>query len=173
VSAANNFFLSKKERENSYVEWIIHKLPIKQRWKPNDSHIKYFHPDPVHEAGRRQVKSLSISPRHIVETKVKFNSLLTNITSQVLSPAKGTHYQLKRGLVEPHIWSGSLREEKYRLPLPQLTGTFVYRIIVATPTNLKHTYLHSKLNFFPFLQLLTSNIMEPQNLVLVGPSEID
>ena len=40
------FFLSqKKESEillKIYIQWSIHKLPIKQRWKPNASYIKYY-----------------------------------------------------------------------------------------------------------------------------------
>jgi len=54
--------------------------------------------------------------------------LVVDITSQLLSPSKGPHYNLNRGLLEPHIWCGFLREAKYPLPLPQFVPRIVYLI---------------------------------------------
>jgi len=88
--------------------------------------------------------------------------------SQLLSRAKEPHYPLIRGLDEPQTWSGCLREAKYPLPLPRFTPReHLPHNLVATSTNLKYTYLHSKRNFITYLLLLTSSIMEPHNLDLV------
>jgi hypothetical protein len=93
---------------------------------------------------------------------------VVNIMYQLLSPAKGHHYPLNRGMVELHIWSGCLWEAKYLFLLPQLTRRFVYLTNpIATPTNLKNTHLNSKRNFIPYLLLLTSSIMKLQNSALV------
>jgi len=54
--------------------------------------------------------------------------LVVYITSQLLSPAKGTNYPLKWGMDEPQIWSGCLWEAKYPLSLPLFTPMIVYLI---------------------------------------------
>jgi len=52
--------------------------------------------------------------------------LVVDITSQLLSPSKGPHYTLNRGLVKPHIWYGFLRGAKHPLPLPQFAPRIIY-----------------------------------------------
>jgi hypothetical protein len=47
------------------------------------------------------------------------------------------------------------------------TQDYLPHNLIATPTNLKDTYLNSERKFISSLLLLTSSIMEPHNLTLV------
>ena len=137
TSAGNNFLsLSQKKLWNSYVQWNIHELPIKQRWKPNVITLNTTTRPSTWswEEWGEVVVDITKAYRGIKgKAPLTLNQApqwrrVVNVTSQLLSPTKRPHYPLNRGLVQLQIWSGCLREAKYLLPLPQLTRRFVYLI---------------------------------------------
>ena len=74
-------FTTKKKREteilwSSFVQWNIHNLPIKQRWKPNVNYIKYYHQTQYMKLEWGEV--LVNIMKAFGESKVKLHSILTN-----------------------------------------------------------------------------------------------
>ena len=112
------FSLKERERErererdilwSSFVQWNIHNLPIKQRWKLNVNYIKYCHQTQYIKLEWGEVLVNITKPYRGIKGKAPLNlnkytkwRRAVNITSQLLSPAKGPHYQLYRGLDGSH-----------------------------------------------------------------------
>jgi len=92
---------------------------------------------------------------------------VVNSMSQLLSHAKQPRYPLNRGLDKPQTWSVCLREAISAPPSSIYTHDYLPHNLVATPNNLKNTYLNLKRNCIPHLPLLISRIMEPHNLASV------